>query len=248
MALYGKGGKRWAMTERSHEAVVQSAHRFQVGPSAMHWDGATLRVDIDEVTAPLPSRIHGQVHLHPKALGNTVVALDAPGDHKWWPIAPLADIEVDLGQPGRHWRGHGYFDSNWGAVPLEKSFKTWHWSRADVPGGAAILYDVQRRDPNVEDLSVALRFDQQGNAEPFQGPAIRPLPKTSWRIHRETRADSDQARVVSTFEDTPFYARSMIEAGLLGHPVTAMHESLDMDRFTNPAVQMMLPFKMPRRG
>ena len=54
--------------------------------------------------------------------------------------------------------------------------------------------------------------------------------------------------VVETLEDTPFYARSVIEAEILGHRVTAMHESLDMRRFCAPVVQAMLPFRMPRVG
>ena len=54
--------------------------------------------------------------------------------------------------------------------------------------------------------------------------------------------------MVETLEDTPFYARSVVAGDLLGQPVTAMHESLSMDRFTMPVVQAMLPFRMPRRG
>jgi carotenoid 1,2-hydratase len=245
VALYGTGGKRWAMTERSSAAVTQTAETFRVGPSALHWDGRTLAVDIDEVTSPIPSRIRGQIHLTPRGLNDKVIALDTEGHHKWWPIAPVADVEVALDKPYRHWRGHGYLDSNWGAVPLEQSFTTWHWSRADLSDGAAILYDVNRR--NDDPLAVALRFDENNKAYVFDAPAIRPLPKTGWRIHRETRSETDHATVLATFEDTPFYARSMIETQLLGETVTAMHESLDMDRFIHPTTQFMLPFKMPRR-
>jgi carotenoid 1,2-hydratase len=35
---------------------------------------------------------------------------------------------------------------------------------------------------------------------------------------------------------------------MMGERTSAMHESLDMDRFTAPLVQAMLPFRMPRRG
>ena len=52
--------------------------------------------------------------------------------------------------------------------------------------------------------------------------------------------------VLDTLEDTPFYARSVIAAGLAGQRVTAMHESLSMDRFSTAWVQAMLPFRMPR--
>jgi carotenoid 1,2-hydratase len=54
--------------------------------------------------------------------------------------------------------------------------------------------------------------------------------------------------VIETLEDTPFYARSVIAGDLMGERVTAVHESLWMDRFTSPVVQAMLPFRMPRVG
>ena len=52
----------------------------------------------------------------------------------------------------------------------------------------------------------------------------------------------------ATLEDTPFYNRSLVAAHWQGQPVLAMHESLDLGRFTQPIVQAMLPFRMPRRG
>ena len=53
--------------------------------------------------------------------------------------------------------------------------------------------------------------------------------------------------VRQTLEDTPFYSRSVIETGLFGEQVTAVHESLSLDRFQAPWVQAMLPFRIPRR-
>jgi carotenoid 1,2-hydratase len=49
-----------------------------------------------------------------------------------------------------------------------------------------------------------------------------------------------------TLEDTPFYARSVLQTRLLGQDAIAVHESLSLDRFRNPIVQAMLPFRMPR--
>jgi carotenoid 1,2-hydratase len=49
-------------------------------------------------------------------------------------------------------------------------------------------------------------------------------------------------------EDTPFYARSLIETTLGGTKVAAVHESLSLDRVANPCVRLMLPFRMPRRA
>ena len=57
------------------------------------------------------------------------------------------------------------------------------------------------------------------------------------------RSAPDGAKLRETLEDTPFYSRSRIEVpgGL------AVHESLDLDRFSSPVVRAMLPFRMPRR-
>ena len=52
--------------------------------------------------------------------------------------------------------------------------------------------------------------------------------------------------MLHTLEDTPFYARSMISTHWNGDAVTAMHESLDMDRFNQAWVRRLLPFRMGR--
>jgi carotenoid 1,2-hydratase len=38
----------------------------------------------------------------------------------------------------------------------------------------------------------------------------------------------------------------VLRSRLLGEDVTAVHESLSLDRFDTPWVQFMLPFKAPR--
>ena len=55
--------------------------------------------------------------------------------------------------------------------------------------------------------------------------------------------------MLRTLEDTPFYARSLIEmADGRGQRVPAVHETLDVPRLVSPLVQAMLPFRMPRRA
>jgi carotenoid 1,2-hydratase len=180
-------------------------------------------------------------------LRDTAYALDANARHRWTPLAPHARVEVDLQQPGLRWSGTGYFDSNSGDEPLERGFARWTWSRADLGDGeAAVLYDMERRDGSRD--SLALRFDARGDVTPFDAPPEARLATAPiWRIPRFTRSEPRGApRVVSTFLDTPFYARSLIESQLLGKRVHSVHESLDLDRFSAPIVQCMLPFRMPR--
>jgi carotenoid 1,2-hydratase len=68
-------------------------------------------------------------------------------------------------------------------------------------------------------------------------------------MQRGTRSEGGAGgRIVKTLEDTPFYARSIVASRVAGRPVTAMHESLSLERFALPVVQFMLPFRMPRRA
>jgi carotenoid 1,2-hydratase len=249
VALYGHGGRRWTMTERGAGHVVRDASSLRIGPSSLAWDGRTLTIAIDEITAPWPRRVRGTIRVTPSALHDERFALDAAARHHWCPIAPCARVEVDLSQPRSRWQGHAYLDSNEGAVPLERDFVRWHWSRARTEdGGTAVLYDIARRDGSAR--SLALRFHPDADrAVPFDAPPRAALPASGWRVARETRSDAGSvAQVRTSLEDGPFYARSVVDTRLSGQPATAVHESLDLDRFAAPWVQAMLPFRMPRRG
>jgi carotenoid 1,2-hydratase len=241
--LYGGGGKRWAMTERHAHSVRRETQRLRIGPSAMEWDGDCLTVRIDEITAPLPARLRGTVRIFPGAIAGHVVRLDAAGRHCWSPVAPRARAEVRMENPARRWAGDAYFDMNWGARPLEEDFAEWHWSRAQLPDGTAVIYDVGRRDGTR--FVTALRYNVDGSSAEFPPPPEVSLPRSLWRLPRRTRSDAG-ARVISTLEDVPFYARSVVQTEMLGHRLTAMHEQLSLDRFDTPWMRLMLPFKAPR--
>ena len=73
------------------------------------------------------------------------------------------------------------------------------------------------------------------------------LPRTGWLVDRATRADAGATpRIVKTWIDAPFYARSALQTRLFGEEVRAVHESLSLGRFRSPIVQSMLPYRMPR--
>lgn len=245
VALYGEC-KRWSMTERGRSALQRDASRLEIGPSALSWDGNSLTIEIDEVTVPFPSRIRGTVKVYPNAVAGTPYCLDHGERHFWAPIAPRAHVEVNLERPSLRWSGSGYLDSNWGVEPLERAFQSWEWSRAMLKdGGAAILYDVTQRAGHRPPLG--LRFAPSGEVEQFDAPPRVKLPTTGWLMKRGTRVDPQRtARVTETLEDTPFYTRSVLETHLLGEPVTAMHESVCLDRFSSRWVQTLLPFRIPR--
>lgn len=245
VALYGAGGKRWSMTERGRRWISRDATQFKIGPSAMHWEDGVLVIDIDEVTVPIPSRLRGQVRLTPSAICGHEVRLDPEGLHAWRPVAPFSRVQADFERPALRWTGMGYHDSNWGAVPLEDSFESWVWSRAATKNGAAIVYDTVLRDGTTS--AFALHIGADG------GVAERPLPprcamrSTFWRMARHMGAERG-FEAVSLLEDSPFYARTLLKLDTAEGMADAFHESLSLKRFRNPVVQMMLPFKMPRRG
>jgi carotenoid 1,2-hydratase len=225
----------------------RSKSRFRVGPSAMAVGPDGLTITIDEVSAPIPRRVRGQVRLTPGASPERIYTLDAKGRHHWRPIAPLGRVEADFDRPGMRFTGHGYLDSNWGSEPLEAGFRFWTWSRGVIGSRAAILYDCERRDGSTSQL--ALMIDEAGAIASFEPPPPCPLPGTFWRVARPTRSDkAAPAQLLRTLEDTPFYTRSVIAASIAGAPVTALHESLSLDRFSTPIVHWMLPFRMPRWG
>ncbi len=244
VVLYGERS-RFAMTERRVDSLSRDADHIAIGPSAMHWDGTALTIRIDERGAPLPFALRGTVRLEPPGFTAGPFHLDRAGRHRWWPMAPSSRVEVDFAQPGLRWRGSAYFDTNDGDEALAAAFSRWTWCRADLPDGAAILYDVHHREGGGQNLS--LRFARDGSRREIRPPVAAALPATRlWRVGRETRSDDGRARVLATYENTPFYARSLLASTLCGEPVRAMHESLSLDRFQNPLVQLMLPFRMPR--
>ena len=212
----------------------------------MHSTGDSLRIDIDEMCAPLPFRLRGHVEVRGVGPGLGPYALDGDALHLWQPIAPMARVTVDFSEPGTRWSGHGYLDTNRGCVPLERSFRGWHWSRMRLPDGRGrLLYDVDALDGRGAGL--ALDIDRHGEAQQTDMPPPRELPSSRWGIERITRAAPDASvEVVNTLEDAPFYARSTLRTRHAGVVSEAVHESLSLRRFVAPWVQFMLPFRMPR--
>jgi carotenoid 1,2-hydratase len=247
VALYGRGGHHWAMTERGASALARDSQSFSLGPSSLCWRGDALHIRIEERTMPFLGRISGEVTLRPGAVLEASHALDVEGRHVWRPIAPAARVEVAMTSPAQSWSGHGYLDANAGTRPIARDFRQWDWARASTMRGPLIHYDVTRRDGSR--LELGLKGDRAGELQRVEQPPLAALRKTGWRIARNARSDpSASPRVSATLEDTPFYARSLVESRIHGENLTLMHESLDLDRLDTRWVETLLPFRMPRRG
>jgi carotenoid 1,2-hydratase len=243
-------GARWAMTDRGSAALSQAPEKLGIGASAMEWDGTRLSVKVDEPAwPPLPGiggRIRGRVTVIPDAITEVELPLDPEGIHIWRPFAPSARIEVALEKPEWRWQGHGYFDANFGARPLEADFRRWAWSRFPTREGAVCLYDAERRDGSA--LAAAMAFDARGRARMIEPPPLAPLPRTLWRLPRQTRADKGhEPREVRRLLDAPFYARAAVTTRLLGEETLGVHEELALHRYVSPIVKAMLAFRVPRR-
>jgi carotenoid 1,2-hydratase len=139
-------------------------------------------------------------------------------------------------------------DSNEGDEPVENGFWDWDWARAEMANGdTSVVYDV--RPKSGPGRVVSQRFSPDGSHTPFEAPARYALPASAWRIKRAMcREPGTAPEIVSTLEDTPFYARSLLKTRLLGEDLTAVHETLDVPRLVSWPVRWMLPWKMPRRA
>lgn len=235
------------MTDRGTSALRQTASRLEVGPSMMRWEGDRLIVDIDEVSSPpLISRIRGQVRVIPTAVTSVELPLKADQSHIWRPFAPVARIEVEIDRPGWNWRGHGYFDANFGTRALEEDFSYWTWGRFPTPDGAACFYDAERLDGST--LAAGFSFDEDGNASVIALPPKARMARSLWAVARETRADAGyRPRQVKPMLDAPFYTRAAVRTQLGGVETVGVHEALDLRRFRNPLLKPMLAVRVPRR-
>jgi carotenoid 1,2-hydratase len=242
-------GARWSMTERPRRDLRLDAARLSIGRSSLvHRDGQYV-FELDELGSPWPRRVRGQVTLTPLLEPGVRYPLDEAGAHWWTPLAPRARIAVELVHPRLRWSGEAYFDSNRGTRPLENDFHGWDWSRSvgGVGGGARVYYATRHRREAARALALDFRAD--GQVAELGSAAAQRLALTRWGIRRTVHGDgSGAARLIETWVDAPFYARSLLAADSAGQTVHTVHESLDLDRFARRWVQWLLPFRMPRRA
>jgi carotenoid 1,2-hydratase len=248
LALYGECGHRWALTERSARAVQRSRERLRIGPSALHWTGHSLIIDIDERTAPLPRALRGRLHITPSSLADHRYNMDRASRHHWMPWATSARIEAEFSAPALHWQGQAYLDANQGIAPLEDDFTGWNWSRAAHETGTTVFYDTRDREDR-QAVELALEFDRQGVVKEIVAPPLQKLPRTGWLLEPLARCDAHAKPTrIASLEDGPFYARARVSSLIHGRRLEAFHETVSLRRFASRWVQCLLPVKLPRRS
>ncbi len=244
--VYQGGRSRWAFTEPAPATVERRPHVFALSGSVLERTSDTLTFTLDERSAPWGTRVRGTVRIELHAGSPESFALDGAGEHRWWPVGALGRAQVELSAPALRFEGSAYHDCNYGRAPLESAFERWSWSRTDLHDQVGIVYDVVERDGTTTEMG--LRIDRTGGVHPFHAEFPTLLPRGAWGMSRPTRtASAEPATLVQSLEDTPFYTRSVVRSRFDERTVHAVHESVSLDRFTQPWVQSLLPFRM-RRG
>jgi len=252
VALYRPQGRVWAFTEYGRTEVEADTRALRMGSNRLVWRGGSLFLDIDERTAPWRSRLRGQLRLTPAVDPESnawgPVNLDLAGRHRWLPVAPCARVDARFERPQFRFSGSGYADSNWGDEPLEHGFRRWNWLRSESREETRVIYDlVGRGDKPLMPRALAFVAGQRPRILDPEALVDRALPGGRWGLPRSTRADpGTTVGIVKTLEDSPFYARSMLRASFEGQEAFAMHESLDLDRFSRRSTQWLLPFRILR--
>ncbi len=246
VALYEPKRNIWTMTERSSDYIERKSESFTIGKSSIKCIGSSIEINIDEVSSPLPQRVQGTVRIDCEKFLLYRTWLDDAQKHHWGPIAPSATIDVDIPSHNISWKGHAYVDSNEGDEPLEKSFKEWDWARANLEDGSTLVfYDVKQKIGRQRVLP--LRFFPDGKVERIAPPPRQDLPNSRWMFPRVMRAEPARpAHILRVLEDTPFYSRTLLSAGLLGDRRLVIHETLNLNRFSSRITKLMLPWRMPR--
>jgi len=243
VCVYGRRARWWALDEHTLHPRAMTRTAIEIGTSAMTCEGDRVVVHINERTTPARRALRGRITFDPVVRTSFAHELDDDGAHLWWPVAPRGRFVVDLDAPRMRFSGFGYHDANAGDVPLESTFTSWCWSRAHLQGDRTLVaYDARDRQARV--MRRAWIVSSRGELEPTS-IATRGVRATRWfRMPREVRAD--RAHAIRTLEDTPFYARSLLELDVLGEKTTAMHESLSLARFRSRLVRRMLRYRMTK--
>lgn len=249
------GHSVWSLTE--HPRFERDATSLRVGASSMRWaESGELHVQISEHQTQFFGRrgapLCGHIRLRPTGSFGPRIELDRwqpEPRHRWYPIAPHARVEVEFEAPQLRFCGSGYHDANEGDEGLEHAFRSWNWSRCELGDHTVIAYDVV--DLHGSPHARAWRFGPETAAiEDIPEHALGPagvLPATQWRVPRAIRSDRAQSpQLRCTLEDSPFYARSLVDVQLGGHSGIAIHESISLQRFASGWVRFLLPFKIRR--
>lgn len=240
--------KRWVFTEWPRFDVYRTGESLQIGTNLMSWEDGRLEIEVNDLCPRQKNHLQGRLVFEPHCRFGESFALDGAGRHLWWPICPDGHFEAEFEQPGVRFSGRAYHDANQGEEPLERGLLGWHWSRLSTEKGTLVMFDGRTTDGMP--LELARVFSRDGRAAAPPDMVVRKLPRTFlWAFPRAIRCQKGRKpRVLRTFEESPFYARSLVETVVSGAPVVGVHESLSLSSFCSPLMQKMLPYRVSQRG
>ncbi|HVG57740.1 MAG TPA: carotenoid 1,2-hydratase [Hyalangium sp.] len=241
-ALYHRGTRRhWVLSEY---AVMEqeSPHRLRIGRSTLSYSGETVRMEVDERTAPWGRPVRARLVLEPVTPLGDEVQLVPELPHWWQPMAPRARALLEVDTEGVRAEGMGYHDTNHGAEQLGKRLSGWHWSRTHGEHETVVDYVLPDGTSPVRVTAAPgrMRCERGASGE------VLPTERTGWglRVPRHLRAGTTVVGAPRLLESSPFYAR--VEARQ--HGLDTLGEVADFRRFHSPLIRWMAHFRTRVEG
>ncbi len=105
-----------------------------------------------------------------KNLNNQILPeLSGNKDHFWKPANPkrLITAEIDIYKKNKRIenifiKGSGYYDQNWGFVPIEHEISEWNWGRFHSDELNGIFFDIKYQNGYDERFSKLILYDNNG--------------------------------------------------------------------------------------
>ena len=258
LAIYGEDRRSssWVFSEYK-DSLERSADGLGLGRNSIEWQGDELVIRIDDQRPWSQGRVQGEIRVQARRRFAPCIDLAGNGEHEWFPVSPASPATVRMSKPGLSFEGTAYHDVNRGTRALERDFVEWDWSRL-TPGthgtpsstSGVITYDVVTRDQPDTHHRRAFAFDDDHGLRKVDTAGTKLLDggRAFWGVSRRPVGDEGSLpQHRRTLEDSPFYTRSLISTTMHGRPYHGVHESLRLDRFVEPVVQCMLPFRIRRR-
>ncbi|MCP3135865.1 carotenoid 1,2-hydratase [Pyxidicoccus xibeiensis] len=237
-ALYHEGVRRlWVLSEYAR-AEVESPGRLRIGRSSLTYgDGGTVRMEVDDWTAPWGRPVRASLTLEPMTPVGEVVQLMPELPHYWQALAPRAQARLDVPTLGIKADGLGYHDTNHGDELLGARLSGWHWARTHRHGETVVDYHLP---DGVAPLRVVAG---EGGVRCERGltSELRPTNITGWglRVPSRLHAGNQLVGEPRLLESSPFYARLEARQGALD----SMGEVADFRRFHSPFIRWMAHFR-----
>lgn len=239
-ALYHQGRReRWVLSEYSRVEQVD-ARCLRIGRSTLRYeDGGTVRMEVDERTAPWGRPVRASLVLEPLTPSVDELQLVPGLPHYWQALAPRTRAWLKVASEGLEAEGMGYHDTNHGEELLGQRLAGWHWTRTHRAEVTVVDYHLPDGVPPVR---VTAHPDgvscERGTVVP---PEARPMSLTGWGLRVPSRLHAGNVVLgePKLLESSPFYAR--VEARV--HGFDALGEVADFRRFHSPLIRWMAHFR-----